>query len=502
MFSFLVLLPRLDSFWSHSAILFLLANTLPLYPTAWPLDQDRATFGTITGFYDVQPKLAHAISPGNLKRGGESVISGIPDWAGLTVTDNGKSYHPNVSASSLESYSQSLSIRNGIVHTNVTWKPHEGDENPRYQLNYTILAHRTRLNLGLIRLDISVDRDASFKLTDIIDGAGAVRADFNEKSHEDDHIWTSVKPVGINYVTAYVSSNVQFQGQDSKSAKDSQHDGADYPWVSKNDSTIARTWDWNLQKDNTLTVFKYIGLSSNMAFPETPLAVATNAALQASQTSWSTLISEHTNKWEEVWADADILIPGDEDLQIRTRASLFHLLTSVVPEHNPGKIDSRNPMAEHSVMVGGLSSDSYGGLIFWDSEIWMYPTLLALHPEYSTSINNYRETLLDQAIRNAQFYNFSGALYPWTSGKFGNCTGTGLCTRYQYHLNADIALSHWQYYQQTGDLKWLAERGWRVIKAVADMFAFYVKPKGDTGMYETIDISEPVGFTPNFGSCV
>lgn len=455
---------------------------------AWPLDQPRATFGTISGFWDVQQNITHTLVPDNLKRGGESVISGIPDWTGLTVTtQNGQTYEPGVDPSTVTSFYQSFSVRNGIVQTNITWNP-PGDSTT-YQLNYTVLAHRARINLGIVRLDLSVSQDSKLKITDLLDGAGAVRADFHDKLFDEDAtIWTSVKPSGIDYCTAYVVSTVKFESANANSINvqrgySTRHNGEGYPWVSTNSSTVASTWDWDLTRGDTLTVYKFVGIGSTAAFPVDTLLHTKNVAISARSAEWHGLISEHTKKWDAVWNDGDILIRGNEDLQIRTRASLFHILAGLLPEDSG---------FSNSISVGGLSSDSYAGLVFWDADTWVYPSILSLYPQYAASINNYRTLLLDQAVQNAQYYNFSGALYPWTSGRFGNCTGTGACKGYQYHINSDIALAHWQYFQQTNDLNWLAKQGWPVIKKVADMFAAYVFHNTSTGKYETIQLGEPV----------
>ncbi|KAB5585706.1 glycoside hydrolase family 65 protein [Coniochaeta sp. 2T2.1] len=463
---------------------------------SWPLDQPRATFGTITGFWDVQQNITHTILPGNLLRGGESVISGIPDWTGLTVaTHEGHAYQPGVGPSTVESFHQSMSIRNGIVHTNITWSP--ADTATRYKLNYTVIAHRARLHVGLVRLDVSVDRSATFKVTDLLDGAGAVRASFNDRAFEDeDVIWTSVKPWGIDYCAAYLASTVRFEGSNFtklKAASESRHDGTHYPWVSTNTSSIAQTWDVTLDPGETLSVFKFVGIASTTAIPEETLSFVKDSAKSAkSDVSWEQLVAEHNSKWDAAWNDADILVPGDRDLQVRVRASLFHILSSL--------LSNETGLAQHSITVGGLSSDSYAGLIFWDADTWIYPSVLALHPEYSVGINNYREGILDQAVKNAQYYNFSGALYAWTSGRFGNCTGTGVCKGYQYHLNTDIALAHWQYFLQTCNLAWLAEKGWPVIKSVADMFAAYVTYNTSSGQYVTIQLGEPDEFAYNINN--
>jgi trehalose/maltose hydrolase-like predicted phosphorylase len=42
----------------------------------------------------------------------------------------------------------------------------------------------------------------------------------------------------------------------------------------------------------------------------------------------------------------------------------------------------------------GLSSQGYNGHIFWDSELWMYPSLLALQPAMAKSCLDYRSDRL------------------------------------------------------------------------------------------------------------
>ena len=433
--------------------------------------------------------------PENVKRGGESVISGIPDWTGLTVTnEDGQSYMPGIDMATVIEYSQSMSLQNGIVHTNVTWRPKGQDTT--FQLNYTALAHRKRVNLGIIRLDITVTGPTQFTVTDIIDGAGATRAHFGDKEVTDEWIWTSVKPWGIETVTAYVGSTVRFSGLSDEEMRDvemSRRDAFDREWVSKNLSTVSQSWDFKFsdQGSRILSIYKYVGIASSDAFPQNTQSTARHAALDAASTTWDDLLEEHANVWDASWEAADIIIPGNEDLQILTRGSLFHLLA------NTRSGIEGDGLGDNSILVGGLSSDSYAGLIFWDSDVWMYPSLLLLQPDYAASINNYRSRLLPQAIANAQSYNYSGLLFPWTSGRFGNCTGTGLCKDYQYHLDHDVAQSHWHYYLHTKDEIWLRERGWPIIKNAADMFASFVVLNPGSGLYETKLLGEPVSVIPH-----
>lgn len=55
-------------------------------------------------------------------------------------------------------------------------------------------------------------------------------------------------------------------------------------------------------------------------------------------------------------------------------------------------------------------------------DTWMLPPLLALFPSYAESITNFRYRQLGAAMENVKQFNRSGAIWPWTGARFGNCT--------------------------------------------------------------------------------
>jgi trehalose/maltose hydrolase-like predicted phosphorylase len=390
------------------------------------LDEPRATFGTVAGFFNLQNHTNRVIWPPNLERGGESVISGIPDWTGLIVTTElGESYQPGVDASRIEEYVQSMSLRNGMVRTNVSWVPDRGDTT--FQLNFTVFAHQKDVNLGVVRLDIMASKDINVTITDVLDGAGATRATFRSKSSDphQDLIWTSVSPNGQQSIVAFEYSTVQLQPSNKASRGDCKNNlgsSTSLSWTTKNASTIAQSWCLQLQRGIHSTVYKYVGIAATDAFEDATQSTARQEALKAKESTWEDLVQSHNNAWDNLWESADIIIPADKDIQKVTRASLFHLLANLRPAgEGPG-------IGDNSISPSGLSSDSYAGYIFWDADTWVAPSLVALHPDRAASINSYRSKLHTQARDNTkrnEFREFSGALYPWTSGRFGNCTGNG-----------------------------------------------------------------------------
>jgi len=159
--------------------------------------------------------------------------------------------------------------------------------------------------------------------------------------------------------------------------------------------------------------------------------------------------------WQKIWQTSDIIITGDPEAQQVTHANLFYLLSSTYPG------------SDHSIPPMGLSSNLYGGHIFWDAEIFMLPALIVQHPEYAKSIIDYRFKLLGQAKKNAAAHGYKGAEYPWESADTGVEMVGGEFAK-ERHVTADVAWAAWQYYQWTGDKNYLKTEGWPIMQACAD----------------------------------
>src|SRR4029077_3835890 len=111
--------------------------------------------------------------------------------------------------------------------------------------------------------------------------------------------------------------------------------------------------------------------------------------------------------WARLWR-SDIVVAGDPRLQRQVRASFVALLARV-RDDNPG-----------APSPGGLSSDGYNGHVFWDSETWMYPSLLATEPELARASLQYRADRLPAAYANAAATGWRGARFPWESALRGS----------------------------------------------------------------------------------
>ncbi len=175
---------------------------------------------------------------------------------------------------------------------------------------------------------------------------------------------------------------------------------------------------------------------------------------------WDALAADNALAWQRRW-ETDIEVHGDPALQRVVRSMLFYLLAS----GGEGTALGIPPM--------GLSSGGYYGHIFWDSDTWMFPSLLVTHPDIAHSLVAFRGRTLDAARANARANGYQGAMYPWEADERGNETTPHFAVqnaKLEIHVNGDVALAQWQYYLATGDSAWLAKDGYPVIRETANFW--------------------------------
>jgi len=184
------------------------------------------------------------------------------------------------------------------------------------------------------------------------------------------------------------------------------------------------------------------------------------------------LLNFHNKAWDELWK-SDIKIDGDEQSQQDIHSMLYHLYSFV----REGTAFSPSPM--------GLSGLGYNGHVFWDTELWMYPAILVMHPEMAKSLVEYRFQRLEPARKNAFSHGYKGAMFPWESADSGveETPVWALSGPFEHHITADVGLAAWNYYCVTQDKNWLKEKGWPLLSATADFWASRVERNGP-GKYD------------------
>ncbi len=238
---------------------------------------------------------------------------------------------------------------------------------------------------------------------------------------------------------------------------------------------IHEMWDNNMhlmkfgKKINAGTsyTFSIAGSSITSAHHADPLNEAERLTIYAKLEGAKRLVEFHQKAWKDLWT-SDIVIEGDAQAQQDVHSMLYHLYSFT----REGTALSPSPM--------GLSGLGYNGHVFWDTELWMYPGLLVLHPEIAKSMVEYRFQRLEAAKRNAFSVGYKGAKFPWESAETGveETPVWALSGPFEQHITACVGIAAWNYYCVTQDKEWLKEKGWPILKETANFWASRVERNG------------------------
>lgn len=211
-------------------------------------------------------------------------------------------------------------------------------------------------------------------------------------------------------------------------------------------------------------------ISSNHS--EDPYNEAERLTIYAALEGKDRLLNKHKLEWSKLW-QSDIIIEGNAQDQQDVRSMLYHLYS----------FTRKNTDLSPSPM--GLSGLGYNGHVFWDTEIWMYPAMLVLHPEIAKSMIEYRFQQLNAAHQKAALFGYDGAMFPWESADSGveETPVNALTGTFEHHITADVAIAAWQYYLVTKDKEWLKEKGWPILKSTAEFWVSRVE-ENDKGEFE------------------
>jgi protein-glucosylgalactosylhydroxylysine glucosidase len=232
-----------------------------------------------------------------------------------------------------------------------------------------------------------------------------------------------------------------------------------------------------VQKDRTYTFTKFVAASREGWGGDAQADVA--LATAARRDGFGTLLDQHQAAWRELWR-SDIAIDGDAQAQTVVHSDLYYLLAT-------STASTRWPMGACGLTLG------YTGHAFWDSDTWIFPALLLLHPERAKSLAMFRAHTLPAAQARAQVRGLKGAMYPWEADPENGSEQipyfAHVLSEREIHVNADVAIAQWQYWLATHDREWLKRSGWPVIRNVADFWASRASWDAQQRRYEIVHVT-------------
>ncbi|MFE6164839.1 discoidin domain-containing protein [Streptomyces sp. NPDC056486] len=438
--------------------------------TGWPLFTPRYDGSFVSGLY------AHNKDTTENRQ----VAAALPTWTPLTVSTGGpasKTFTSKTSAARISQYRQSLDLRRGLVRTKLTWTAADGRAT---DLVYDVLADRTDPHVGAVRLRMTPHWNGNAKVTDRIDGRGARRMTATGGG---------ARSGGQTMTVGFRTDGTKTEGAVASTLRAGQgvRTGNEQTSARARKLSAHQSVGLPVRSGRTYELTKYVGVDTALT-SRSPERDAVAASQRAAGHGWDALFTGHAAAWRKLWR-SDIEVPRQSDqgnqgdLQSWVRSAQYGLLSST----RTGSANSISPT--------GLSSDNYAGLVFWDAETWMYPALLAAHPDLAKSVVEYRYRTRDAARANAKKLGHQGLFYPWTSAGKGDLTSECHSVdpphcRTQNHLQSDVALAAWQYYLATKDTHWLRTRGWPVIRGIAEFWADRATRNTD-GSYSIKDVAGP-----------
>jgi protein-glucosylgalactosylhydroxylysine glucosidase len=396
--------------------------------------------------------ILNGVYDGSPENGISRVVRGI-EFLNLRLLINNQEIESN----NIDNWSQIISMKDGISTTSFSFKD-------LASINYSILANRAVPYSAMAIVEITPNKDIEISANnymtvpeELIEAKSQFRV-LKDNQYLMPVFGTTAKTLKGKYVVS-ATTTFLFDGQNEVL----KQTGSEVGFVKK------------LVKGQKYRFAIAGGICTSKDITD-PVNESERQPIYALQEGIDNLLNRHKQAWAGLWDTGDIQIEGDLEAQQRVRFALYNLYSFIRPE------------TRMSIAPMGLSSQGYNGHIFWDAELWMYPTLLALQPEMAKSCLDYRSDRLQKAQQKAFIYGYKGAMYPWESDDTGQeATPTWALTGiFEQHITADVAIAFWNYYTYTQDQAWL-KKEWNVFKETANFWVSRAV-KNQDGSYSILNV--------------
>ncbi len=385
-------------------------------------------------------------------------LANCPDWLSLVVIVNGERFR--LDRGEIIHYERQLDLRHGILSRSVRWCSPTGNTVDLRFERFASLADPQVLGLrcqitpidfeGAIEVQASLNgypENQGFDHWERLD-QGQIKP--GTEPGTEPGIWLQVRTRSTRIELGMAAKMVVF----GTAAALQVTNTPGYPTLVATFRAIA---------GQTVSVEKMVTLATSQDTEQPVLAVQTKlVALPAYQV----LLDAHQQAWNAVWQQSDIEIGGNCTAQLAVRYNLFQLLIGA-PPHND----------RVSVPAKTLSGFGYRGHVFWDTEIFILPFFTLTQPSIARNLLTYRHHTLPGARRKAAYGGYKGAMFAWESAATGDEVTPRWstpndpyaedvriwCRDREIHISADIAYAVWQYWQATGDDRWLHDYGAEII---------------------------------------
>jgi len=486
---------------------FLLTGTAENFGTYFPSYLANGYFSTMTSVRGTEGNRAYMVAFMDYKPGDIARPAAIPGWSEIDYNPGGGWLNSTrLGANIFTGYKQTLDMHGGTLSTRYRFEY----ANKSTDVEVTTFVSQASPHLAATRLSITPQFDGSVQLTFPIRLWSEHQPRFPIGSMSGDEMIAAViasgqtldnKPVptpdraavwypGYTRVAANSGDTKELtlwlDGQAEHGLTMAEAAAIGLPpglvvedvKLEKSPYKLSLNLIVKVQKGKTYTFTKYIAASRQNWGGKVSDDVA--LATAARRKGFDKLLAEHQAAWHELWK-SDIVVDGDPQVQRAVHSDLYYLLSN-------STVGTAWPMGACALTPG------YAGHAFWDSDSWVFPALLLLHPERAKPIVMFRSRTMQPARERAKQYGVKGTMYPWEADPE---TGVDHTPHFAYgvfreiHVNADIAIAQWQYYLASGDDAWLKQHGWPVIREIAQFWVSRVTYDKGQDRYEIEHVTSP-----------
>lgn len=414
---------------------------------------------------------------------GKEELANAPDWLPITLFVNGERFR--LDKGHVLSYQRTLDMQHGVLRREVRWESISGNRLLIASERFVSLADE---HIGAIRYSVTAEQ-AKGDLNIVL------LAEFNtavgnydlmhwmtdDQGHKDSISWlksvTRKTGVQLAQTMSFATTTGDFQTE-----------------ILDSDVAPSIRLYGTLTPGATIAAEKFVVVYTSRDGVE-PLAAALGRhhEMMDSVHSYDTLLTKHQEAWRLFWQMSDIIIEGDEEAQIGVRYNIYQL-----------RINASSHDDRYSIAAKGLTGFGYRGHIYHDTEIFMLPFFMYVHPSMARNLLLYRYHLLPAAREKAAHNGYEGAQYPWESTLDGQEATpdtiihpeTGkfipvLHGRIELHITASIAYRVWQYWYITGDDEFMRDYGAEMLLSTAAFWGSRAEYHPEQQNYQINDVIGP-----------
>jgi len=382
-------------------------------------------------------------------------VLNAPNWIGIRVSVNNENLDLN--KVKITNFRRELNMKEGWLLRTFKATFSNGNEIDVFTKRFLSLDFN---EIGAIKYSVkALNFDGEIKFTPYLDGNIK-----NQDANYDEIFWETLQIESEENSARILSKTLKtnFQVSTGMQIQISKNDILFNPSKKefKSKTKIEFIYTSSIQKNDTITIYKYGGYTSSLNHDKYILLEESKHKLEyASKLGFNYLLERQQKSWSNIWETSDIIIKGDLKAQQAIRYNIFQLNQTY-----SGK-DSRL-----NIGPKGFTGEKYGGSTYWDTEAYCIPFYLSTkNKEIAKNLLLYRYNQLDKAIENAKNLGFKNgaALYPMVTMNGEECHNEWEITFEEIHRNGAIIYAIYNYVNYTNDFDYLATYGIEVMIAVA-----------------------------------